>query len=81
MKKIFISIFLISFIFNFANAEEVKQTKETSKKELSKEDEEFIKRIEQLDKKSKEVKNNLEESKKMGKTLDELNKQLEKDKK
>lgn len=81
MKKIVISILLMSFIFNFANAEEVKQTKETSKKELSKEDEEFIKRIEQLDKKSKEVKNNLEESKKMGKTLDELNKQLEKDKK
>lgn len=78
MKKIFISIFLISFVFNFVNAEEIKQT---NKKELSKEDEEFIKRIEQLDKKSKEVKNNLEESKKMGKTLDELNKQLEKDKK
>ena len=33
------------------------------------------------DKKAKEVKNNLEESKKMGKTLDELNKQLEIDKK
>ncbi len=44
MKKIFISIFLISFVFNFVNAEEVKQTKqvkETKKKELSKEDEEF----------------------------------------
>ena len=52
MKKIFISIFLISFIFNFANAEEVKQTqqlKETKKKELSKEDEEFLKKMEKLD--------------------------------
>ena len=41
MKKIFISIFLISFVFNFANAEEVKQTKEVkqiNKKELSEED-------------------------------------------
>ena len=28
MKKIVISILLMSFIFNFANAEEVKQTKE-----------------------------------------------------
>ena len=41
MKKIVISILLMSFIFNFANAEEVKQTKEVkqiNKKELSEED-------------------------------------------
>lgn len=78
MKKIFISIFLISFIFNFSNAEEVKQT---NKKELSKEDEDFFKKIQQLKAEQKEAKNKTEEAKEMGKTLDELNKQLEKDKK
>lgn len=77
MKKIFISIFLISFVFNFVNAEEIKKDKKyenTTEEQLMAE---FMK----SDKKAKEVKNNLEESKKMGKTLDELNKQLEIDKK
>lgn len=78
MKRIFISILLISSVFNFVNAEEVKQT---NKKELSKEDEEFIKKWQQLEEREKEAKNKTDEAKKMGKTLDELNKQLEKDKK
>ncbi|MGJ0372699.1 hypothetical protein NG764_08910 [Aliarcobacter cryaerophilus] len=77
MKKIFISIFLLSFIFYFANAEEVKK----DKKNENITEEQLIAEFMKSDKKSKEVKNNLEESKKMGKTLDELNKQLEKDKK
>lgn len=81
MKKIFISIFLISFVFNFANAEEVKQITETNKKVLSKDDEDFLKKIQQLKEEQKEAKNKTEEARKMGKTLDELNKQLEKDKK
>lgn len=33
MKKGILSIFLVSFIFNFANAEDIKQTKELSSKE------------------------------------------------
>lgn len=76
MKKIFISILLMSFVFNFANAEEVKQTKEVkqmNKKELSEEDRliaEFIK-----------SNNESKELDKVEKTLDKLNKQLEKDKK
>ena len=77
MKKIFISIFLISFIFNFANAEEVKQTqqlKETKKKELSKEDEEFLKEMERLDKKIK----TLDETQK---TVDGIKDKLSVDKK
>jgi uncharacterized ion transporter superfamily protein YfcC len=78
MKKTFITILLISFVFNFVNAEEIKQT---NKKELSKEDEEFIKKWQQLEQREKEAKNKTGEAKKMGKTLDELNKQLEKDKK
>lgn len=72
MRKIFISIFLISFIFNFVNAEEIKQTKqvkETKKKELSKEDEEFLKEMERLDKESKKI----EETRK---TLDEIKNKL-----
>lgn len=33
MKKWILSIFLVSLFFNFANAEDVKQTKELSSKE------------------------------------------------
>jgi Tfp pilus assembly protein PilO len=76
MKKIVISILLMSFIFNFANAEEVKQTKEVkqiNKKELSEED----KLIAQFIKSNNESK----ELDKVEKTLDKMNKQLEKDKK
>lgn len=72
MKKVFISIFLISFIFNFANAEEVKkdkQTKETKKKELSKEDEEFLKEMTKLDSEIKQIK-------KSQKTVDEIKNKL-----
>ncbi len=77
MKKIFISIFLISFVFNFANAEEIKQTKqvkETKKKELSKEDEEIIARIMKNEKELKEID-------KLNKNLDELGNKLGVDKK
>ena len=77
MRKIFISIFLISFIFNFANAEEIKQTKqvkETKKKELSKEDEEIIARIMKNEKELKEID-------KLNKNLDELSNKLGVDKK
>ena len=72
MKKIFISIFLISFVFNFANAEEIKQTKqvkETKKKELSKEDEKLIAEFMKSEKE-------LKDSKELGKTLDEINNKL-----
>ena len=77
MKKIFISIFLISFVFNFANAEEIKQTKqvkETKKKELSKEDEEIIARIMKNEEELKEID-------KLNKNLDELGNKLGVDKK
>ena len=46
MKKIFISIFLISFVFNFANAEEVKKNKT---------DEELIREIQELVKQENKV--------------------------
>ena len=76
MKKGILSIFLVSLFFNFANAEEVKQTKEVkqiNKKELSEED----KLIAQFIKSNNESK----ELDKVEKTLDKMNKQLEKDKK
>ena len=79
MKKIFISIFLISFIFNFANAEEVKKNK--TDEELIREIQELVKQENESNKRVEIAKNKTEEAKKMGKTLDELNKQLEKDKK
>ena len=77
MRKIFISIFLISFIFNFVNAEEIKQTKqvkETKKKELSKEDEEFLKEF-------MKTENELKEIRKTQKTVDEIKNKLGIDKK
>ncbi len=76
MKKIFISIFLISFIFNFVNAEEVKQTKEVkqiNKKELSEED----KLIAQFMKTNNEIK----QIEKTQKTVDEIKTKLAVDKK
>ncbi len=79
MKKIFISIFLISFVFNFANAEEVKKNK--TDEELIREIQELVKQENESNKRVEIAKNKTEEAKKMGKTLDELNKQLEKDKK
>lgn len=75
MKKIFISIFLISFAFNFVNAEEVsKSTKEMKKKELSKEDEKLVAEFMKSEKE-------LKDSKELGKTLDEINNKLGVDKK
>lgn len=65
MKKIFISIFLISFIFNFSNAEEVKKNKT---------DEELLKKFQNLDKKSKDLDKQKKELEKTQKTVDELKK-------
>lgn len=76
VKKIFILIFLISFIFNFVNAEEVKQTKEVkqiNKKELSEED----KLIAQFMKTNSEIK----QIEKTQKTVDEIKTKLAIDKK
>ncbi len=45
MKKVFVSILLAGFVFNYVNAEDVKQTKETKEikqKELDKLNEEII---------------------------------------
>lgn len=65
MKKILISIFLISFIFNFSNAEEVKKNKT---------DEELLKEFQNLDKKSKDLDKQKKELEKTQKTVDELKK-------
>ncbi len=60
MKKILItSLFAIILITNQLNAEEIKQTKqvkETKKKELSKEDEEFLKEMTKLNNELKQIK-------------------------
>ena len=79
MKKTFITILLISFVFNFANAEEVKKNKTDA--EWIKEFQDLEKRENEANKRVEVARNKTEEAKKMGKTLDELNKQLEKDKK
>lgn len=68
MKKIFISIFLISFIFNFSNAEEVKKNKT---------DEELLKEFQNLDKKSKDLDKQKKELEKTQKTADELKKTVD----
>ena len=77
MKKIFISIFLISFIFNFANAEEVKKDKKYEKMT----EEQLLAEFMKLDKELKQEKERSKELDKAQKTVDELNKQLERDKK
>lgn len=79
MRKTIISILLISFVFNFANAEEVKKNKTDA--EWIKEFQDLEKRENEANKRVEVARNKTEEAKKMGKTLDELNKQLEKDKK
>lgn len=79
MKKIFISIFLISFIFNFANAEEVKKNKT---------DAEWIKEFQDLEKQENETKQEIKDTKariekldKAQKTVDEIKNKLGVDKK
>lgn len=72
MKKIFISIFLISFIFNFSNAEEVKKNKT---------DEELLKEFQNLDKQKKELEKTQKTADELKKTVDEINNKLGIDKK
>lgn len=80
MKKIFL---FLSFIL-LLNAQDVsKSTKETNKKELSKEDEEFLKEMERLDDKSKKIDKNIQELQEKRKIVkenqekvDEIKKQL-----
>ncbi|MCX6077490.1 MAG: hypothetical protein NTW78_11495 [Campylobacterales bacterium] len=72
MKKIFLSIFLISFIFSYSNAEEVKQYKEIKKKELSKSDEEFLKKFKKLDEELKQEQAKTKALERLEKTVDEL---------
>ena len=75
MKKIFISIFLVSFIFNFANAEEIKQTKELSSNEddSSKKTLELQERLKKIQERGKKIDEEEERLKKLRKTVDELN--------
>lgn len=81
MFKLLVSLF-ICFSFNILFADNINSstTKETKKKELSKEDEDFLKKIQQLKVEQNEAKNKTEEAKKVGKTLDELNDKLGVDK-
>jgi soluble cytochrome b562 len=78
MNKLLI-VALLSIFTISSNAEEIKQSKSSNKKELSKEDETFMKEFTQLNEelkqeKSKTIKTEkeLEEAKKTGKTLDEI---------
>lgn len=76
MKKIFISIFLISFIFNFANAEEVKQSKQikdTNKNELDNNEDDSSKKLLELQERLKKTQKRTEDLKELRKTVDELN--------
>ncbi len=73
MKKIFL---FLSFVL-LLNAQDVsKTTKETNKKELSKEDEEFLKEMKRLDDKSKKIEEERKIIKKNQEKIDEIKKQL-----
>ncbi len=76
MKKIFISIFLISFVFNFANAEDLNNSKSMTK-------EEFLKKMQQLENEKQNTKaktiqlqKEANEAKELGKTIDEIKDKL-----
>ena len=75
MKKIFLSILLISFIFNFVNAEEVKQTKELSSKEddSSKKLLELQERMKKAQDRVRRIDEEEENLKRLRKTVNELN--------
>ena len=86
MKKIFISIFLISFVFNFANAEEVKKNKTDAEwikefQDLEKREKEANKKIENAKLEMSKSQKELEKAQKLGKTLDEINNLVGVDKK
>ena len=70
MKKIFLPLFLIALFCNYANAEEVKETK---KKELSKEDD--------SSKKTLELQERLKKIQERGNKIDEEEKQMKEEKK
>jgi predicted RND superfamily exporter protein len=88
MKKVFLSIFVITLFVNFSNAKEIKSSKDSN---LTISDEEFMKQWEQLEKEKKEEKDktakteleqkkskeDLKASKKLGRTLDELLNRIE----
>ena len=78
MKKWILSIFLVSLFFNFANAEDVKQTKELSSKEddSSKKLLELQERMKKAQERVKKVNVEEEDLKKSRKTIDELNSTL-----
>ena len=60
MKKIFISIFLISFIFNFVNAEDLNNSKAMT-------NEEFLKKMQQQEEKQKDIEKKLKQTREMQK--------------
>ena len=74
MKKIFISIFLISFIFNFVNAEDLNNSKAMT-------NEEFLKKMQQQEEKQKDIEKKLKQTREMQKTVDEIKGKLAIDKK
>ena len=74
MKKIFISIFLISFVFNFANAENLNNSKPMT-------NEEFLKKMQQQEEKQKDIEKKLKQTREMQKTVDEIKDKLAIDKK
>lgn len=76
MKKIFITLFLISFVLNFANAEEVKQSKQikdTNKNELDNNEDDSSKKLLELQERLKKTQKRTEDLKELRKTVDELN--------
>lgn len=72
MKKVFISLFLVSFIFNFANAQESSKSIK-NEKEL---EDDSKKRLIELQERVKKAQERTEALNKLEKTVDELNEKL-----
>ncbi|MDD5387319.1 MAG: hypothetical protein PHQ22_09010 [Sulfuricurvum sp.] len=84
MKKIlFSTISIIFLMYTSINADSIKSSKniKSSDQNKSMTDDEFMKQFMALDKREKKAKEELEASKRTGKTLDEINNLLGVDKK
>jgi len=69
MKKIFTSLFIIALSFNFANADNIKQSKDVNK---TMSDDEFMKEFMRLDKNIEIKKKKIDELEKTNKKIDEI---------
>ncbi|MDD5387332.1 MAG: hypothetical protein PHQ22_09075 [Sulfuricurvum sp.] len=83
MNKLLSSILLVTILIsNYAHAETINSSKKIKSNDINQtmSDDEFMKQFMKLDQKEKKATEELETSKRLGKTLDEVNQLLDADK-